>query len=137
LVQQRRELTVDNGLRRKVVSFASRTRRGLDALDFEQRQKLVRLLVEQVRVTAPQVQIHLHIPLDEPAPTDDAEPSDHDDGGAEQVSSVHLVGVFQTQNSSSAMLTVDSRESHRRLVPMRRQKGADRNTPETGNKEVR
>lgn len=70
LVHQRRQLTVDNGLRRKVASFASRTRQGIDALDFEQRQKLVRLLVEQVRVTAPQVQIHLRIPVDEPAPTD-------------------------------------------------------------------
>jgi site-specific DNA recombinase len=87
LVRQRRQLTVDNGLRRKVVSFASRTRRGIDALDFEQRQKLVRLLVEQVRVTAPQVEIHLRIPLDEPAPTEGAEPGDHDDGGAQHVSS--------------------------------------------------
>jgi hypothetical protein len=31
----------------------------------------VRLLVEQVRVTGPSVQIHLRIPLDEPAPDDD------------------------------------------------------------------
>jgi hypothetical protein len=36
-----------------------------------------------------------------------------------------------------SILTVDSRESHRRLVPTRRQKGDDRNTPETGIKEVR
>jgi len=31
----------------------------------------VRLLVEQVRVTGPSVQIHLRIPLDEPSPDED------------------------------------------------------------------
>jgi site-specific DNA recombinase len=65
LQAQHQELTVSNRLAAKVDSFARRIRTGIDALDFEQRQKLVRLLVEQVRVTGPIVQIHLRIPLDE------------------------------------------------------------------------
>jgi site-specific DNA recombinase len=68
LLAQHQELAVNNRLSRKVESFARRIRQSLDALDFEQRQKLVRLLVEQVRVTGPTVQIHLRIPLDEPSP---------------------------------------------------------------------
>jgi len=68
LLAQHQELAVNTRLAGKVDSFARRIRKGIDALDFEQRQKLVRLLVEQVRVTGPSVQIHLRIPLDEPSP---------------------------------------------------------------------
>jgi hypothetical protein len=71
LLSQHQELAADNRLSREVDSFAQRVRRGIDRLDFEQRQKLVRLLVEQVRVTGPAVEIHLRIPLDEPTPSDD------------------------------------------------------------------
>jgi site-specific DNA recombinase len=71
LVAQHHELATNNRLRRNVDAFARRIRRGIDGLDFEHRQQLVRLLVEQVRVTGPSVQIHLRIPLDEPAPEDD------------------------------------------------------------------
>ncbi|MHB1974178.1 MAG: hypothetical protein ACYCR4_07805 [Acidimicrobiales bacterium] len=39
---------------------------GMDDLDFERRQRLMRLIVEQVRVTGSHVDIHLHIPLDQP-----------------------------------------------------------------------
>ena len=66
LVAQRQALAVNNRLARKVESFAERVREGIDSLDFDQRQKLLRLLVEQVRVTGPKVEIHLRIPLDEP-----------------------------------------------------------------------
>jgi len=71
LVAQHHELALNNRLSRKVESFARRIREAIDALDFEQRQKLVRLLVEQVRVTGPSVHIHLRIPLDEPSPDAD------------------------------------------------------------------
>src|SRR5215472_14832037 len=77
LVRQRQELAVNNRLARRVESFASRVRQGIDALDFEQRQRLVRLLVEEVRVTGPSVQIHVRIPLDEPSPADGAAESDN------------------------------------------------------------
>jgi len=74
LLAGRQELAAKNRLSRKLDAFAERVRHGIDTLDFEQRQKLVRLLVEQVRVTGPAVEIHLRIPLDEPAPSDDAHP---------------------------------------------------------------
>jgi site-specific DNA recombinase len=75
LLAQHQELAANNRLSRKVDAFAKRVRHGVDHLNFEQRQKLVRLLVEQVRVTGPAVEIHLRIPLDEPAPSDDAHPN--------------------------------------------------------------
>lgn len=43
---QRQELAINKRLARKVGSFAQRIRQGMDALDFDQRQRLVRLLVE-------------------------------------------------------------------------------------------
>ena len=72
LLRQRQQLAANNRLSRKVEAFARQVRHGVDTLDFEQRQKLVRLLVEQVRVTGPAVEIHLRIPLDENAPSDPA-----------------------------------------------------------------
>jgi hypothetical protein len=74
LLAGRQELAANNRLSRKLNAFAQRVRHGIDTLDFEQRQQLVRLLVEQVRVTGPAVEIHLRIPLDDPAPSDDAHP---------------------------------------------------------------
>ncbi|MGH2363994.1 MAG: recombinase family protein, partial [Chloroflexota bacterium] len=70
LVAQHKELASRSRLAHRIHAFADRVRRGLDTLDFEQRQKLVRLLVEQVRVTGPNVEVHLRIPLDEPPPDD-------------------------------------------------------------------
>jgi len=55
LLAQHQELAVNTRLAGKVDSFARRIRKDIDALDFEQRQKLVGLLVEQVRVTGPSV----------------------------------------------------------------------------------
>src|SRR5207245_523097 len=66
LVDQSRELARENQLPKRISTFASRVRAGLDALDFKQRQRLIRLLVEEVRVTGWQVEICLRIPLDEP-----------------------------------------------------------------------
>lgn len=87
LVTQRKELAVNNRLARRIESFADRARQGIDTLDFEQRQRLVRLLVEQVRVTGPKVQIHLRIPLDESPPDDDPRRSTPDERGPRGVSS--------------------------------------------------
>jgi len=68
LLSQRRELAAHNRLSGKVDAFAARVRQGIESLDFEQRQRLVRLLVEGVRVTGPKVEIHVRIPLDESPP---------------------------------------------------------------------
>lgn len=58
---------------RQIDAFAMHVRHGMEALDFEQRQRLVRLLVDQVRATGPHVEIHLRIPLDEPPSPDNTD----------------------------------------------------------------
>jgi site-specific DNA recombinase len=68
LISQRHELTLDNQLRRRVSDFAYRAAEGIDMLDFEGRQRLMRLLVEEVAVTGWRVRIRLRIPIDEPPP---------------------------------------------------------------------
>ena len=69
LIAQRRELAVDNRLRHRVADFARRAALGIDKLNFQQRQQLLRLVVEEVHVTGWQVVIQLRIPLDSPDPT--------------------------------------------------------------------
>jgi site-specific DNA recombinase len=66
LTTQRQELARDNHMRQRVHDFAERVRTGIDGLDFEQKQTLLRLLVEEVRVTGWHVQIQLRIALDKP-----------------------------------------------------------------------
>lgn len=80
LVAQRHQLAVGNRLRQRVSSFAKQAADGIDALDFEQRQRLLRLTVEQVRVHGWQVELRLRIPLDT-QPEDDHDPkaTDHRD----------------------------------------------------------
>ncbi len=64
LTAQRRELSRDNKIRSRVQGFASRVTTVIDHLGPEEKQKLLRLLVEEVRVTGWNVQIQLRIPLD-------------------------------------------------------------------------
>ena len=66
LATQRRQLSNANRLRRRLTAFAEWVRQGIDELTFEERQRLLRLVVEEVRVTSWQVDIRLRIPLDPP-----------------------------------------------------------------------
>lgn len=68
LAQERTELARDNQLRRRVHDFAARIHTVIDSLDDTQKQQLLRLLVEDVRVTGWHVQIRLRIALDPPPP---------------------------------------------------------------------
>jgi site-specific DNA recombinase len=65
LAEQRSELATRNRLRQRINAFAATATAALDGLDFEQRQKLLRLIVEEVRVTGWNVEIRLRIPLDQ------------------------------------------------------------------------
>jgi site-specific DNA recombinase len=70
------ELSTQNRLRRRLADFSERIVASLDALDFKGRQRLLRLVVERVRVNGWRVEIHLKIPLpDEPPP--DSDPPQH------------------------------------------------------------
>jgi len=73
LIEQRSALAQQNRLRRRIAGFARRVRGALSDLSFEQRQKLVRLTVEEVRVAGCHVEIRLRIQLDQ---SPDTTPSD-------------------------------------------------------------
>ena len=63
LLAQRRELASGNRLRQRLEGFASQVLAAFDDLDFHQRQRLMRLLVERVQVRGWEIDIHLRIPL--------------------------------------------------------------------------
>ena len=73
LAHDRTELACDNQLRRRVHDFTARIHAVIDTLDNTQKQQLLRLLIEDVRVTGWQVQIRLRIALD-PQPPDPTDP---------------------------------------------------------------
>src|SRR3954468_18419839 len=68
-----------NQLRRRVRDFASRVLAVIDTLDFDQKQTLLRLVVEEIHVTGWHVQIRLRIPLDD-NPDDPPRPPNPDPG---------------------------------------------------------
>ncbi len=68
LAHERTTLARNNQLRRRVHDFAARIHAVIDTLDDTQKQQLLRLLVEDVRVTGWHVQIRLRIALDPPPP---------------------------------------------------------------------
>jgi site-specific DNA recombinase len=63
LTDRRAELATENRLRRGLAGFAERVLASLDDLDFDGRQRLLRMVLEKVRVTGWRVEIHLKIPL--------------------------------------------------------------------------
>jgi site-specific DNA recombinase len=68
LADERATLARDNQLRSRVHDFAARIHAVIDTLDDTQKQQLLRLLIEDVRVAGWHVQIRLRIALDPPPP---------------------------------------------------------------------
>jgi site-specific DNA recombinase len=68
LAEQRAVLARGNQVHRRVHDFAERIRSVINDLDAVQKQNLLRLLIEDVRVTGWHVEIRLRIALDEPPP---------------------------------------------------------------------
>jgi len=66
LIDEREQLTQQNKLRDRVEGFANKVRATIDRLDFGQRQRLLRLVVDEVCVAGWQVEIRFRIPLDSP-----------------------------------------------------------------------
>ena len=75
LITQRAELTAHNRLSQRIEAFAARALAGLDRLDFNGRQQLLRLVLEDVRVQGWQVELRLRIPLDQTPPDGTAAPA--------------------------------------------------------------
>ena len=63
------ELATENRLRRRMAGFAEQVAASLDDLDVDGRRRLLRLVIEKVRVTGWRVEIHLKIPLPATHPT--------------------------------------------------------------------
>ena len=78
LIAQRKELAQHNALHERIIGFSATVGAMIDHLDFEQRQKLLRLIVEQVLVRGWRVEIKLRIPLDKPPNPPDPMPSRKD-----------------------------------------------------------
>ena len=78
LIAQREQLAQQNKLRQRLESFADRVKATIDQLDFNQRQQLLRLVVDEVRVVGWQVEIRFRIPLDAPPEPSGKEPSSKD-----------------------------------------------------------
>lgn len=68
------ELATQNRLRHRLAGFSERIVASLDDLDFDGRQRLLRLVVEHVRVSGWRVEIHLKIPLPNDPPADEHPP---------------------------------------------------------------
>jgi site-specific DNA recombinase len=68
LVAQRAQLAQHNHLNQRIADFAQQALVGLHTLDFEGRQQLLRLVLEDVRVQGWHVELRLRIPLDETPP---------------------------------------------------------------------
>ena len=66
LADERSTLARHNQLRSRVHDFATRVHAVIDTLDDTQKQQLLRLLIEDVRVTGWHIQIRLRIALDPP-----------------------------------------------------------------------
>jgi site-specific DNA recombinase len=78
LIEQREQLAQQNRLRDRVEGFASKVRATIDRLDFDQRQKLLRLIVDDIRVAGWTGEIRFRIPLDCPPEPPDETPSNKD-----------------------------------------------------------
>ena len=73
LAHRSAELATENRLRRRLAGFAEQIATSLDDLDIDGRRRLLRLVVERIRVTGWRVEIQHKIPL-----PDDPEDDDHD-----------------------------------------------------------
>jgi hypothetical protein len=74
LTDRRADLARENRLRRGIAGLAERVLASLDELDFDGRRRLLRMVVEKVRVTGWRVEIHLTIPLADDDPGTQCEP---------------------------------------------------------------
>jgi site-specific DNA recombinase len=107
LTDERATLTRGNQLRRRVHDFAGRIRGVIDQLDATQKQQLLRLLIEEVRVTGWHVEIRLRIALD-PTPPDPNDPQQPHDRPGPQARP-------RPVSSQDGLRSIG--EPHRRLLP--------------------
>ena len=103
LIAQRKELAQQNALRERIIGFSATVGATIDHLDFEQRQKLLRLVVEQVLVRGWRVDIKLRIPLDKPPIAPEPTPSSKDGLRSVDREDVDVVGETVEQRPGQAL----------------------------------
>jgi site-specific DNA recombinase len=110
LIEQRGVLVQQNRLRHRIAGFAHRVRGALYDLGFEQCQKLVRLMVEEVRVAGHHVDIRLQIPLDQsPGDTPSDPSSSSPSNGARVMSSNDRLRSFDSENMGVMSQPIEQR----------------------------
>jgi hypothetical protein len=77
------------------LDLIGRARSALDELSFEQRQKLVRLMVEEVRVAGYHVDIRLRIPLDQSPDDGPSDPSSPSNGVPPKTMTTKVITVVR------------------------------------------
>ena len=130
LADERTALARDNKLRHRVHDFAARIHAVNGTLDYTQKQQLMRLLIEDVRVTGWHVEIRLRVALDPPPPdptgppNPEGKPSPH----PRPASSQDGLGSVSVSGHGRAFLPAP--ETTRPPPPSRhRQRGPVRATP--------
>ena len=103
LIAQRTELAHQNTLRKRIAGFSAQVGAAADDLDFEQRQKLLRLVVEHVFVRGWRVEIQLRIPLDEPSTPPDRGMSSKDCLRSLGIEDVDVMGQPIEQHAGQAL----------------------------------
>ena len=103
LIAQRTELAHQNTLRERIAGFSAQVGAAADDLDFEQRQKLLRLVVEHVFVRGWRVEIQLRIPLDEPPTPPDRGMSSKDCLRSLGIEDVDVMGQPIEQHAGQAL----------------------------------
>ena len=112
LTEQRSVLAQQNRLRRRITGFVQRVSSALNELSFGQRQKLVRLVVEEVRVAGFQVDIRLRIPLDQSPDNGPSDPSSTQrSNGAPLMSSNDRLRSFDVEDVHVVGETIQQRAS--------------------------
>jgi hypothetical protein len=139
MLSQRVELAKENRLRQRLHDFALRVQESLDGLDFEQRQRLLRLVVEEVRVKGWQVEIRLRIPLDEDPGRGPAEPEgpqgspprngvSRNDGLRSLQARFRAVGPTRTSPAAGRHVSPADRTQERELGQFQGHPGGSRNS---------
>jgi len=141
LATQQSELAQHNRLSQRIESFAARALARLNGLDFEGRQQLLRLVLEDVRVQGWQVELRLRIPLDQHPPDDTTMPASSS-GTSKRARSPRGSGrAKEGMSSNDGLRSIGQRlravrqlRHHRRVpaatgVAARRRPGAPRRRP--------
>jgi site-specific DNA recombinase len=96
LRQQHRSLSHRNQLQSRINDFVTRVSDALDTVDFQRRQELLRLVLEDITVTGWNVHIRLRIPLDQPPKDDHPRPprrTHHKPSSEERLRSLRIYGL--------------------------------------------